>query len=194
MDIFLSSAPFCISPPPHCKNPRAVAINFNSQQLKLILLNNDFPTQGRGEDGRPCIHPLSRCDKQWLPRALPWFHFFLQWLCVWHLGSLLPVKIPALSTVLELPANSSVHYRPLLLEQRKKTMKMPLWGVSASHLEELAPQLPVWGFCKFKFDNIACLLAIHSNYKAVTSEENSKRETPSAGGELFDLNQKRPVS
>uniref|UniRef100_A0A8C0T8P7 Secreted protein n=3 Tax=Canis lupus TaxID=9612 RepID=A0A8C0T8P7_CANLF len=103
-----------------------------------------------------------------LPRALPWSHCFLQWLCVWHLGSLLPVKIPALSTVLELPENSSVHYRPLLLEQRKKTMKMPLWGISVLHLEELALQLLVWCFCVFfikctKFDNAAGPLAIHSN-------------------------------
>uniref|UniRef100_A0A8C7ATC9 Uncharacterized protein n=1 Tax=Neovison vison TaxID=452646 RepID=A0A8C7ATC9_NEOVI len=102
---------------------------------------------------------------QCLPQALPWSHCFLQWLCVWHLGSLLPVKIPALSTVLELLVNSSVHYRPLLLEQRKKTMKTPLWGISGLHLECyscLWMLLCILIKCT-KFDNAACPLAIHSN-------------------------------
>ena len=98
-------------------------MNFNTQQPRLIWPKQQPPHSGRGEDGHAFIHPLSRYDMQCLPWALPWFRFFLQWWCVWNLGSLLPVKIPALSTVLELLANSSVHYRPLLLEQRKKTMK-----------------------------------------------------------------------
>ena len=101
---------------------------------------------------------------QWLPRALPWFHFFLQWLCVWHLGSLLPVKIPALSTVLELLANSSVHYRPSLLEQRKENNEdAPLGSFSvtsggAGTMAACPGPLHIFIKCT-KFNNVACPLA-----------------------------------
>lgn len=150
MDIFVRSAP---SASPHSLLQRftnkLLKFNFNTQWPRLIWSEQQLPYSGRRQDDYAVIHPPSRYKMQYLPRALPWFHFFLQWLCVWHLGSLLPVKIPVLSTVLELPANSSVHYRPLLLEQRKKTMKTPLSGISVSNLEDLALQLLVWCFCVF---------------------------------------------
>lgn len=132
----LKSCALCFCPPPWWNNPRfsidwtVASHSRRGRRWSLSILLA----------GRKCSVFL---------KHLPWFHFFLQWLCVWHLGSLLPVKIPVLSTVLELPVNSSVHYRPLLLEQRKKTMKMLLWGISVLHLDELALQLLVWCLCIF---------------------------------------------
>lgn len=148
-------------------------MNFNTQQPRLIWPEQWPPHSGRGEDGHAFIHPLSRYDMQCLPRALPWFRFFLQWWCVWSLESLLPVKIPALSTVLELLANSSVRYQPLFLEQRKKTMKdTPLWNVSiasggAGITAACLVLLRIF-IKRTKFDNAACPPAIHSNYETVT--------------------------
>uniref|UniRef100_A0A8C0HIP5 Uncharacterized protein n=1 Tax=Chelonoidis abingdonii TaxID=106734 RepID=A0A8C0HIP5_CHEAB len=51
---------------------------------------------------------------------IPWFHFFLLQLCVQRLGSLLPVKIPILSSVLVLQVNSSILYQTFLLYQNKR--------------------------------------------------------------------------
>uniref|UniRef100_A0A674KFX6 Uncharacterized protein n=1 Tax=Terrapene triunguis TaxID=2587831 RepID=A0A674KFX6_9SAUR len=51
---------------------------------------------------------------------IPWFHFFLLQLCVQRLGSLLPVKIPILSSVLVLQVNSLILYQAFLLYQNKR--------------------------------------------------------------------------
>uniref|UniRef100_A0A8C3PF35 Uncharacterized protein n=1 Tax=Chrysemys picta bellii TaxID=8478 RepID=A0A8C3PF35_CHRPI len=43
---------------------------------------------------------------------IPWFHFFLLQLCVQRLGSLLPVKIPILSSVLVLQGSAQSPVAP----------------------------------------------------------------------------------
>uniref|UniRef100_A0A7M4FX07 Uncharacterized protein n=1 Tax=Crocodylus porosus TaxID=8502 RepID=A0A7M4FX07_CROPO len=52
--------------------------------------------------------------------TIPWFHFFLLELCVQMLGSLLPVKIPILSSIPVLQVNSLILYQALLLYKNKR--------------------------------------------------------------------------